>query len=95
MLSGCGSFQRIRARDFAQVTFVDRLDNSRDKGVFLKLEVSLLNVIKKFLATSLSNEESHSRSTTLESDFSSILKIANKKVLFYQTLMAFVPISVP
>ena len=78
MLTRGSIFQRIRIRDLTQVTLVDRLNNRRDKGVFLELKVSLFNVLKKFWTTSLSNKESRSCSTTLESDFSSILKIANK-----------------
>ena len=76
-LTGWSSSQTFRARNLAQVTLVDWLDNRRDKGVFLKFEVSLLYVLIKFWATSFSNQKSRSSSTTLKGNLSSILEIAN------------------
>ena len=78
-----------------KLTIIDGSHYCVDKRVLFKLKVALLDLIVEIRAILLCNEKSKGSPATLESDLSSVGKVADQQVLLDQAFNAFVPVGVP
>lgn len=78
-----------------KLTIIDRSQHCVDKRVLFKLKVALLDLIVEVRAILLCNEKSKGSPATLESDLSSVGKVADQQVLLDQAFNAFIPVCVP
>ena len=78
-----------------KLTIIDGSHYCVDKRVLFKLKVALLDLIVEIRTILLCNEKSKGSPATLESDLSSVGKVADQQVLLDQAFNAFVPVGVP